>query len=320
MKVMTSTSWLLLIFSLPTHRGSERMRLWRNLKGLGCAALRDGVLVLPDRPDTRAGFQRITEDIRASEGSAWLLTLPAEHAPSLDFATLFDRSEDYAQLLDQIQALASQLDTGEISDLLKQSRSLQKQFELVVHSDYFPADAQTHTRQSLDELLSELSARQNPGEPHSRRQVIARLSPRDHLGRLWATRMDLWVDRVASAWLIRQQIDRKAQFLWLAKPKACPKDALGFDFDGATFSHVGHRVTFETLLAAFGLESDAALARLGSVVHALDAGGVIPPEAAGLEAILKGIKQSCADDDQFLKRATPILDALYHAFKEEITP
>ena len=59
------------------------------------------------------------------------------------------------------------------------------------------------------------------------------------------------VDRVASAWLIHRFIDARARFIWLAAPADCPVDALGFDFDGATFTHVGERVTFEVLLASF---------------------------------------------------------------------
>jgi hypothetical protein len=75
-----------------------------------------------------------------------------------------------------------------------------------------------------------------------------------------------WVDRLASAWLIRRFIDPGAHLLWLASPADCPPDALGFDFDGATFSHVGVRVTFEVLLPSFGLETPA-LQRLGALVH-----------------------------------------------------
>ena len=41
-------------------------------------------------------------------------------------------------------------------------------------------------------------------------------------------------------------------------------------FDGASFTHVGERVTFETLMASFGLEDDPALARLAAMVHSLD--------------------------------------------------
>jgi hypothetical protein len=41
--------------------------------------------------------------------------------------------------------------------------------------------------------------------------------------------------------------------------KDCPKRAVGFDFDGAEFTHVDCKVTFEVLVASFGLEGDPGL-------------------------------------------------------------
>src|SRR6516164_9106018 len=111
----------------------------------------------------------------------------------------------------------------------------------------------------MEQLLS-------PDEPHEGAGGISRLDPQRYRGRTWATRRRLWVDRVASAWLIRRYIDPDARFKWLARPSDCPKSALGFDFDGATFTHVGDRVTFQTLLASFGLEPNPALVRLGVLV------------------------------------------------------
>jgi hypothetical protein len=91
----------------------------------------------------------------------------------------------------------------------------------------------------------------SPGEPHPADRAIRSLSVADYQRRTWATRRRLWVDRVASAWLIRRFIDRDARFIWLTSPHACPTNALGFDFDGAAFTHVGERVTFEVLLWRF---------------------------------------------------------------------
>jgi len=121
------------------------------------------------------------------------------------------------------------------------------------------------------------------------------------------------VDRLASAWLIRRFIDRRARFVWLQHVEDCPANALGFDFDGARFTHVGHRVTFETMLASFGLENDAALLRIGAIVHALDVGGEAP-EAAGFEMLLKGLKARIKDDDALLKQGGQMLDDLYAVF------
>jgi hypothetical protein len=136
-------------------------------------------------------------------------------------------------------------------------------------------------------------------------------------GRTWVTRANVKVDRIASAWLIRRFIDPDARFLWLETPQDCPVDAIGFDFDGATFTHTDHRVTFEVLLTSFDLAADPALTRLGVLVHSLDVGGVPVPEAAGFEAILIGMRASGADDDQILTAMTSVLNALYSAFGQE---
>src|SRR5690606_10116625 len=132
-------------------------------------------------------------------------------------------------------------------------------------------------------------------------------------GRIWATRRRPWVDRLASAWLIRRFIDPQAQILWLDSPGDCPPDALGFDFDGATFSHVGGRVTFEVLAASFGLEQ-AAIARLGLLVHCLDVGGIQPPEAVGIESVLAGLRETLTQDDSLLTAASAVFDGLLANF------
>ena len=116
---------------------------------------------------------------------------------------------------------------------------------------------------------------------------------------------------MASAWLIKRFIDPKARFRWLKNPKDCPRAALGFDFDGATFTHVGARVTFEVLVASFGLEDDKALVRLGELVHFLDVGGVPVAEARGLEMILAGAREQHHDDNKLLAEAGKNFDYLY---------
>jgi hypothetical protein len=125
------------------------------------------------------------------------------------------------------------------------------------------------------------------------------------------------VDRVASAWLIQRFIDPKAQFLWLDSPADCPAGALGFDFNDATFTHVGDKVTFEVLAASFQLPTTPGMTKLCALVHALDAGGEAPPEAAGFEAIFTGARARIADDDAFLAEIGNILDSLYAHYNKE---
>ena len=144
-----------------------------------------------------------------------------------------------------------------------------------------------------------------------------RIVSRDRMqyqGRLWATRRNMWVDRVTSAWLIQRFIDPSARFLWMETPADCPPEVLGFDFDGATFTHVGKRVTFEVLLSSFGLEGDRGLVRLATMVHALDVGGASTPEASGFEAVLAGARKRLPDDNALLADIGSVLDSLHAYF------
>jgi hypothetical protein len=127
----------------------------------------------------------------------------------------------------------------------------------------------------------------------------------------------MWIDRVCSAWLIRRFIDPKAKFVWLKRVEDKPKRAIGFDFDGAEFSHVDSKVTFEVLLTSFGLESDIGLARIGLLVHFLDVGGIPVPEAQGLAAIVSGARSLQPNDDALLQSVTPALDSLYQTYRTE---
>lgn len=173
------------------------------------------------------------------------------------------------------------------------------------------------TAQAIEETEAALNSRYTPDEPCPIAAPIPRRDPADYRGRVWATRARLWVDRVASAWLIRRFIDPQAQFVWLKTPADCPPDALGFDFDGAEFTHVGARVSFEVLTVSFGLDEDPALARVGALVHYLDVAGVPVPEAAGFESILAGARtQYVDDDDELLKHIGGVLDSLYAAYAE----
>jgi hypothetical protein len=232
--------------------------------------------------------------------------------------TLFDRGEQYVALSMEVEATRRRLaEDGLIAAELKKAlRGLRRQFEQLGAIDFFPGPARDQAAERLADLERAVRSRLFPEEPISQAGSIRRLAPADFQGRTWATRKGLWVDRLASAWLIRRFIDPQARFRWLARIEDCPAMALGFDFDGAafthTFSHAGERVTFETLLASFGLEADPALMRLGAMVHALDVGGHAA-EAPGFELMLRGLKARVADDDHLLAEGGRLLDDLYAA-------
>jgi hypothetical protein len=76
-------------------------------------------------------------------------------------------------------------------------------------------------------------------------------------------------------------------------------------------------VTFEVLLASFGLDQDRGLLRLGAMVHALDVGDGFVPEASGFEAMLAGARQRAADDDSLLAEIGVVLDSLHAHFSAD---
>ncbi|WP_185737819.1 chromate resistance protein ChrB domain-containing protein [Burkholderia cepacia] len=311
----TISTWSVLVLTLPTENATARMRFWRALKAKGCAVLRDGVYLLPYTEEHEETLRELADAIAESGGAAHLLRAPSlTPSQEAEFRALFDRADDYATftrtLADARKTLAGQSAT-ELTRLLRRVR---KDFDAVRAIDYFPGDSATRAEVALQDFVALVDTVLSPGEPHAADRAIRPLAISEYQGRTWATRQRMWVDRVASAWLIRRFIDARAHFIWLASPADCPVDALGFDFDGATFTHVAERVTFEVLLASFGLDKDPALMRLGEIVHALDVGGPAAPEAVGFEAVMAGTRQRAEDDDQLLEQMGAVLDSLYAHF------
>lgn len=309
--------WLALIITLPTHNATARMRVWRALKALGCVAPRDGVYMLPRHPRARDALEAQAAEVRAVGGDAYVGEFDAlSDADEARLISAFDRSEDYAQIIERTVALRRELRHAEPATMRRALKSLQRDLEMVVAIDFFAGASRAQAEQAVDEYRAAVMAVLAPDEPHAQNGAIDRLDRAAFSGRLWATRKNIWIDRIASAWLISHFIDRKARFVWLAKPADCPREALGFDFDGARFTHVGTRVTFEVLLASFGLD-DPALAKLATSIHYLDVGGIATADAPGIETLIRGIKQRHSDDDDVLKRASSIFDDFYAAYSAD---
>ncbi|NDD11676.1 MAG: chromate resistance protein [Betaproteobacteria bacterium] len=306
-------NWLCFITSLPTENATLRQRAWRALKSSGASVLRDGVYLLPDLLGNRTLLDGIAQDVLSGGGTAMVLDTVGPSGG--DFKSLFNRSEEYAALLAELGKAAGELTPVSAPNVLKQARKLRKTFDQLNQIDFFPGQERAQTESALVELEGDCARLMSPDEPHAASGAISALSIADYQGRTWATRAKPWVDRLATAWLIRRFIDPQSRILWLMSPKDCPNDALGFDFDGATFSHIGSRVTFEVVAASFGL-TDAAINRLGLLVHYLDVGGVQPPEAVGVEAALEGLSSTITDDDQLLALASGIFDGLLTTFQK----
>jgi len=308
--------WLVLTASLPTSPSGLRVRIWRALKTTGCATLREGVYILPATAASANDLWAIEKAIQGGGADAHMLMLQARDAvQEKTFRRLFDRTEQYADFAQSLKDARKAVKTTGEPESRKLLRALDRQLQSIRALDYFPSKAGASAADGLETLRAEIERRLSPGEPTPSAGAVERLAKESFQGRTWATRKRPWVDRLATAWLIQRFVDAKPRFLWLSEPGKCPKSALGFDFDGARFTHVGDKVSFEVVAHSFGLDEDAALKRLGELVHYIDIGGIPVDEAAGVETMVRGLQAQHDGDDALLRASCAFFDTLYAALR-----
>lgn len=310
------TNWLVLTATLPTSPSGLRVRVWRALKATGAGTLREGVYVLPEHAASARTLWDLERTIAEAGADAHLLVVQARDADQeQSFRVLFDRSEQYAEFLQSVKEARGRIKNASEAELHKNLRSLEAQLQAVQASDFFPGKQSQRAADALAALRREVELHLSPDEPASTEAAIPPRAVAEYQGRTWATRKRPWVDRLATAWLVQRFVDRSPTFTWLSDPKKCPKSALGYDFDGATFTHVGDKVTFEVVAESFGLLDEPALRRLAQLVHYIDVGGIPVDEAAGFEMLVRGLQVRHADDDELLAAALPVFDAYYAALQ-----
>ncbi len=308
--------WSALFLTLPTQPNAVRLRVWRALKAMGCGALRDGVHVLPASQTVL--FEPVVADVQSHGGHASVLDLSTTNEEQrTELLALFDRADAYAQWSRDAQSFGDDLSSLSEADARRHWRHLAETRLALGKIDYYPGEAAAQADETLEALRQSLESHFSPGEPAAQpTHSIERLDLRKFQRKRWVTRARPWVDRLASAWLIKRFIDNDARFVWLSDPDGAapaPRGSVGFDYNGARFTHVGLRVSFEVLMASFGLDDDAPLQRIARIVRYLDVGGIAVPEAAGLEAVLAGLRAVHKKDEHLRLAAATVFDALYAA-------
>lgn len=134
----------------------------------------------------------------------------------------------------------------------------------------------------------------------------------------WITRERIKVDRVACPWLIRNFIDREAEFVFLPRDTDWSKveEGILFDVPQCELGHKGEDVSFNSILKKYKL-SESALLLLGDIVRAADSHPRKPHEAGeGLRWIANGFSKLGLSDHGILEREFAVYDALYLECKE----
>jgi hypothetical protein len=129
------------------------------------------------------------------------------------------------------------------------------------------------------------------------------------------TRRNLHIDRLASAWLISQFIDKRPRFYFVVEDQTI-EGAIPFDMFGAEFTHQGEDCTFETMMKRFGLTNVKGLRDLAEIIHDIDLKDdkFNRLEASGVNAIVNGLSASLRDDRKLLQQSKVIFDGLFSLF------
>lgn len=131
----------------------------------------------------------------------------------------------------------------------------------------------------------------------------------------WITRERPKIDRIACPWLIKNFVDKDAEFIYTpadkVKEEAKKIDAIPFDIPDVEFSHHDDKCTFDYIIEKYKL-TDAALKTMAVIVRGADTDRHdIAGQASGLWAISAGLAYNVNDDFELLNKGMMIYDALY---------
>jgi hypothetical protein len=314
--------WLLLLPQIPPKPSYFRVKVWRRLQALGAIAIKNSVYVLPNTDDAREDFEWMRREIVKDGGGATLCEarlIEGLRDEEVQAAFHAARDADYAEIAAAARKLAAELPAGVISEdrraqveteVARMRRSLTE----VGRIDFFGAPG----REAAEGLVGELESRLRPAGEESQ-AAAGGGSLRDVHGRVWVTRTGIFIDRIASAWLIRRFVDPDARFKFVpAKGYQPGAEELRFDMFEAEFTHEGDRCTFEVLIARLGLD-DPALVPIAEIVHDIDLkdSKFGRPEGIGIDRLLAGIAMAHKDDEGRLAHGAAVFDGLYEFYRRK---
>lgn len=301
--MITANTWLLLLFSLPTNRNTERVAVWRRLRKMGAVQIKTSTYLLPDAPAQYEQFQWLAQQIRDYGGDSTLVRAQEIEGLSKEKAmAMFNDvlAKDYGELRKALQSFIARRKKMETGDSISELERFTRQFREIRGVDFFDSPRGHDVAMLLRRV-----------EGPKRSQQLETLDVKQYQGKTWLTRPRPEIDRVGSAWLIARFIDRKPKFVFASNADAIP-NAIPFDMLDAEFSHHGNFCTFETLTRRFVI-SDKSIAKIGEMVHDadLDDARFQRIEAVGIDRVLKGWAKEGLPNEEILRRGFECFDALY---------
>jgi len=320
-------SWLLFFYSIPATPVNNRVKMWRKLMKTGAVQLKGGVYILPYSEEHHEALQWMLAELPGMKGEGLLLRTesiePLQHA---DIVNLFDeqrhpRYQEVARKIDEFSGRIGNLQKGgkdkKTTSFFRQYEKLQAEFQAVQHRDFFQSTMGKDVavqlgalRKQLEDLAAVEKGRKGPATSLTGGRTISNFS-----GLTWLTRKRPFVDRMASAWLIRRFIDPKASFAFMdeSELQALTSELeVSYDVRNGDFTHVDDLCTFEVLMKRFALV-DKGLDALARIVHDIDIKDekFAASEARVIEMIIKGIRNRALPDSETLEQGIAVFEALY---------
>ena len=302
------------------------MRIWRKLQKLGAVAIKNSVYVLPANEKTNEDFQWLKQEIESSGGEVSVFRADSvEGATDKEIITAFRKARDdeFIDVTAQLDGLAGSirkqtrtkhLSAGRLSAHEAELDRLHAELERIVANDFFAAKSRAAAVNAYEHCQKLLLRASQAPTPKNQKSSSERegLAPANYQGRRWVTRKNIHIDRLASAWLIKQFIDKQPRFYFVSEGEALD-NAIPFDMFGAEFTHHREDCTFETMIKRFGLSHLKGLRELGEIVHDIDLKDdrFHRLEAAGLKVMIDGLCESIPDDRKRLQQAGAIFDGLF---------
>ena len=324
--------WILLIHQLPPKPTNLRVRIWRKLQKLGAVAIKNSVYVLPANEKTNEDFQWLKQEIESAGGEAAVFRAGSVEGTTDDeiiSAFRNARDEEFAAITAEFDGLTGRIREQSRAKHLSPARlaaheteldRLHGELERVIANDFFEAKGRTVALTAYDRCQKTIRLSQTPAKKAaSTLQKSGVLSVADFQNRRWVTRRNLHIDRLASAWLISQFIDKRPRFYFVGDDETID-GSIAFDMFGTEFTHQGEDCTFETLLKRFGLTDIKGLRDLAEIVHDMDLKDdkFNRLEAAGLNAIINGLSESLRNDRKLLQQSAIIFDSLFALFGKHV--
>jgi hypothetical protein len=299
--------WLLLTFTLPKKRASQRVEVWRKLQRYGAVPLGNSGYLLPNNATTRERFEWLAAAIRKYSGEASVVMVESIDnlsTPQLIGRFAEARANEYQEIVRELQKLASVPSQRRAFGRVSRLRT---RFNEIAEVDFFESPLQKR----VQELLTRAE------KPAASLEKTAKINAREYVGRVWVTRPRPGIDRSASAWLIRRFIDKKARFTF-AVEEDVPPAAIPFDMFHGGFGHRGDDCTFETLQKTFRIR-DRKVAVIAQIIHDADLldGKFGRKEGFGIDAVLNGWAKQRLADQEILQRGIQLVEALYSVVSEK---